>query len=163
ARLGAALNYITRGNIAQTVPSAGQVVEFDVEIDSGQRVSNTAGAQYIRWGLSVYGTWRLSLFSVEDVSESYSAANSAASALSQSSNASAAAASAQISANLAAQIGGQSRRVSDGTIFTTNLGGSPAGAPDLTDGSVVTDSPEGPVREFGSAYNIQTKAVREIG
>lgn len=98
-----------------------------------------------------------------DVTDRLSAANSAASALSQSSNASAAAASAQISANLAAQVGGRSRRVSDGTIFTSDLGGSPAGAPDLTAGVVLNDYLENAVREVASAINIQTKGVLEIG
>ncbi|WP_312219606.1 hypothetical protein, partial [Brevundimonas sp.] len=99
----------------------------------------------------------------EDVTESVSAANAAGVAQAASANASADAASAQISANLAAQVGGRSRRVSDGTIFTSNLGGSPAGAPDLTAGVVLNDYLENAVREVASAINIQTKGVLEIG
>jgi hypothetical protein len=87
----------------------------------------------------------------------------AATALTQSSNASASAANAQISANLAAQVGGHGRRISDGSLFTASLGGSPASVADLTVGTVVQDASEGASRSYTEAVNIQTKAVYEIG
>lgn len=64
---------------------------------------------------------------------------------------------------VAAQVGGHGRRISDGSLFTASLGGSPASVADLTVGTVVQDASEGASRSYTEAVNIQTKAVYEIG
>lgn len=55
-------------------------------------------------------------------------------------------------------------RPSEGSDFTSNLGGTPEGAPDLTAGTVVSVAGEGNVREIaGTSVNIQTKGALAVG
>jgi len=100
---------------------------------------------------------------IEDVTAEQAAQAHAATALTQASSAGASAADARLQANLAAQVGGHGRRISDGSLFTASLGGSPASVADLTVGTVVQDASEGASRSYTEAVNIQTKAVYEIG
>lgn len=51
----------------------------------------------------------------------------------------------------------------NGGSFTSNLGGSPQVAPDLTAGTIVSVPGEGSVREFNAAINVQTKGVLAVG
>lgn len=89
ARLTDALTYITRGSLPQTNPTAGQIVDWPIEVDTGQRIANTAGATHVRFGFSCSGTWRLSMFSVEDTTESAAAGTAASAAATSASSASA--------------------------------------------------------------------------
>lgn len=108
ARLNAALGYLTRGSLNQPFATAGQIVDWTQDVNTSQRMGFTAGAENCRFGFSCNGTWRLALFSVEDITESSAAAAEAATALIQASSAGASAASAAINANVAAQVGGGS-------------------------------------------------------
>lgn len=89
ARLDASLGYLTRGQMAQPAASAGQIVDYDQVVPTGQRLNNTAGAEYVRFGFRCSGVWRLSMFSVDDETESAAAKASATAAATSASSASA--------------------------------------------------------------------------
>lgn len=104
-RLDASLTYLTRSAHAQPNGAAGQIFDYVWDADIGARLAGTAGAENVRWGISFWGTWRISMFSVEVVTAAKAAESSAAVATAQAANASASASSAEASANLAASVG----------------------------------------------------------
>lgn len=157
-RLGAALNYITAGNIVQPNPASGEIVDWTIPVPIGQRLANTAGAENVRYGMLLYGTWRVSMFAVEDVTESVSAANSAAAALTQAANASASAASAQISADLAASVGMDSNpNLLPNSTFADGFTGWVAGT-----GWVTTSNRFGPYALTSTAGTSQVRMTPRI-
>ncbi len=168
------LQIITRGqsaagaaigaNVTTSVALAGtnsQTVSAVMDMDTW--VAQGAASVMFRFSSAAAGVIYVTAAQIEDVTAEQAAQAHAATALTQASSAGASAADARLQANLAAQVGGHGRRISDGSLFTASLGGSPASVADLTVGTVVQDASEGASRSYTEAVNIQTKAVYEIG
>jgi|GEM_PF-1238654 len=93
-RLGADLAYLTAGTISLPTPTVGQVYNQTIVVDMVSRGASTAGTTYVRFGLSVFGTIRLALFQMRDVTAREDAAGSASAAATSASSASTSATSA---------------------------------------------------------------------